>query len=97
MGDEKTRGISGGERKRLSIASQLFGTPSLIFCDEPTTGLDSFQVSGKGISDTDGKSTRTGRDEKKQDGDQTILNVMLLSRHAELRATVLRKAMKRAV
>ncbi|CAN0473936.1 unnamed protein product, partial [Laminaria digitata] len=45
VGDEKTRGISGGERKRLSIACQLFGTPSLIFCDEPTTGLDSFQAS----------------------------------------------------
>lgn len=44
VGDEKTRGISGGERKRLSIACQLFGTPSMIFCDEPTTGLDSFQV-----------------------------------------------------
>ncbi|CAM9336047.1 unnamed protein product [Ectocarpus sp. 13 AM-2016] len=45
VGDEKTRGISGGEKKRLSIACQLFGTPSLIFCDEPTTGLDAFQAS----------------------------------------------------
>ncbi|CAM9324569.1 unnamed protein product, partial [Ectocarpus fasciculatus] len=44
VGDEKTRGISGGEKKRLSIACQLFGTPSLIFCDEPTTGLDAFQA-----------------------------------------------------
>lgn len=44
VGDDKTRGISGGERKRLSIACQLFGTPSIIFCDEPTTGLDSFQA-----------------------------------------------------
>ncbi|CAN0331964.1 unnamed protein product, partial [Hapterophycus canaliculatus] len=44
VGDEKTRGISGGEKKRLSIACQLFGTPSIIFCDEPTTGLDSFQA-----------------------------------------------------
>ncbi|CAN0164535.1 unnamed protein product, partial [Ectocarpus sp. 12 AP-2014] len=47
VGDEKTRGISGGEKKRLSIACQLFGTPSLIFCDEPTTGLDAFQASAR--------------------------------------------------
>ncbi|MEW5320304.1 MAG: hypothetical protein WDW38_011386 [Sanguina aurantia] len=43
-GDAKTRGISGGERKRLSIGSELIGSPSLIFLDEPTTGLDSFQA-----------------------------------------------------
>jgi len=44
VGDQKVRGISGGEKKRLSLGCQLIGSPELIFCDEPTTGLDAFQA-----------------------------------------------------
>ena len=34
------RGLSGGERKRLSIAVGILAAPSVVFLDEPTTGLD---------------------------------------------------------
>jgi ABC-type multidrug transport system ATPase subunit len=44
IGNEKVRGVSGGERKRCSIAVQLLSDPAVLFLDEPTSGLDSFQA-----------------------------------------------------
>lgn len=45
VGNAKVRGISGGERKRLSIAVEMINSPALIFLDEPTSGLDSTAAS----------------------------------------------------
>ena len=42
VGDSLTKGISGGERKRLSVGMEMIINPSIIFLDEPTSGLDTY-------------------------------------------------------
>ncbi|OLY82418.1 ATP-binding cassette sub-family G member 2 [Smittium mucronatum] len=42
IGDTITKGISGGERKRTSIAMEMATDSSILFLDEPTSGLDMY-------------------------------------------------------
>ncbi|KMU90335.1 ATP-binding cassette sub-family G member 5 [Coccidioides immitis H538.4] len=47
IGTTTHKGCSGGEKRRTSIGVQMLSNPSVLFCDEPTTGLDAtsaFQV-----------------------------------------------------
>eukprot|EP00835_Amoeboradix_gromovi_P003549 NODE_239_length_13273_cov_0.404964.p2 type:complete len:808 gc:universal NODE_239_length_13273_cov_0.404964:12719-10296(-) len=41
IGDVENRGISGGQRKRVNIGMEVVTDPSILFLDEPSSGLDS--------------------------------------------------------
>lgn len=58
IGGPLVKGVSGGERKRTSIGVELITDPSLIFLDEPTTGLDSFTATS--VMETLGDLARYG-------------------------------------
>ncbi|KAL3423811.1 ABC transporter [Phlyctema vagabunda] len=45
IGSELIKGISGGEKRRVTIAVQILTDPRVLLLDEPTSGLDAFTAS----------------------------------------------------
>ncbi|KAN0064033.1 hypothetical protein ACQY0O_003639 [Thecaphora frezii] len=45
IGDHRRRGVSGGERRRVSIGCALVARPKILIADEPLSGLDAFSAS----------------------------------------------------
>jgi ABC-type multidrug transport system ATPase subunit len=45
IGSDLIKGISGGEKRRVTIAVQILTDPRILLLDEPTSGLDAFTAS----------------------------------------------------
>ncbi|KAL8760729.1 MAG: hypothetical protein Q9184_003109 [Pyrenodesmia sp. 2 TL-2023] len=45
VGNDLVKGISGGEKRRVTIAIQILTDPRVLLLDEPTSGLDAFTAS----------------------------------------------------
>jgi len=59
VGTPAVTGLSAEQRKRLTIAVELVARPSIIFMDEPTTGLDARAAAI--VMQTVRKTVNTGR------------------------------------
>lgn len=41
-GNTRAEELSGGQRRKLSVAIAFLGSPSVVFLDEPTSGMDPY-------------------------------------------------------
>ncbi|KAF3908799.1 hypothetical protein ABW21_db0207627 [Orbilia brochopaga] len=84
VGSEFLKGISGGEKRRVSIAIQVLTEPRVLLLDEPTSGLDSFTASSilevlQGLA-SEGRTVICTIHQSRSDLFDRFGNVLLLAR-----------------
>ena len=84
IGSEVVKGISGGEKRRVTIAIQILTDPRILFLDEPTSGLDAFTASSiievlRGLAE-EGRTLVLTVHQSRSDLFQYFHNVLLLAR-----------------
>lgn len=84
VGSDLIKGISGGEKRRVSIAIQVLTDPRVLLLDEPTSGLDAFTASSimdvlQGLAN-EGRTLILTIHQARSDLFKHFGNVLLLSR-----------------
>lgn len=84
IGNELVKGISGGEKRRVTIAVQILTDPRVLLLDEPTSGLDAFTASSimevlRGLAD-EGRTLILTIHQSRSDLFPHFGNVLLLAR-----------------
>lgn len=84
VGSDVVKGISGGEKRRVTIAIQILTDPRILFLDEPTSGLDAFTASSiievlRGLAE-EGRTLVLTVHQSRSDLFQYFRNVLLLAR-----------------
>jgi ABC-type multidrug transport system ATPase subunit len=84
IGNDLVKGISGGEKRRVTIATQILTDPRILLLDEPTSGLDAFTASSivevlQGLAQ-EGRTLIMTIHQARSDLFQHFGNVLLLAR-----------------
>lgn len=88
IGSEMVKGISGGEKRRVSIGIQILTDPRVLLLDEPTSGLDAFTAFSiievlKGLAD-EGRTVIFSIHQPRSDMFKQFGGVLLLSKGGDV-------------
>ncbi|KAF8305817.1 hypothetical protein DL93DRAFT_2232864 [Clavulina sp. PMI_390] len=98
VGGPLLKGISGGEKRRLSLAVQMINDPSILIVDEPTSGLDSLTANNvmaalKQIASESGRTVIVTLHQPRSDIYKELDNIVLLAKGGRVAYSGSRKAL----